>query len=149
MTLNLELNAAPHLFGTECSSASRGRDDEIDDEDMTLEHEVVLEQLTFIKVVNFRGTKRELRLLTFFLKRAPSLEQLVLVTPEGGEEARGDEQLKAMQERVSELQRSSREARVSVCRPKEDDSPNHAHTRFFHEDDEYVTNYACTDRAWF
>jgi len=106
---------------------------------MTLEHEVVLDQLTLIKVVNFRGTRRELRLLTFFLKRAPSLEQLVLVTAEG-EEAPADEQLKAMQEQVSELQRSSREARVSVCRPKEDDSPNHAHTRFFHEDDEYVTN---------
>ena len=112
---------------------------ETDGADMTLEHEIVLHQLTFIKVVNFRGTRRELRLLTFFLTRAPSLEQLVLVTAEG-EKAPADDQLKAMQERVSELQRSSREARVSVCRPKEDDSPNHAHTRFFHEDDEYVAN---------
>ena len=86
------------------------------------------------------ATRRELRLLTFFLTRAPSLEQLVLVTAEG-EKAPADDQLKAMQERVSELQRSSREARISVCRPKEDDSQNHAHTRFFHEDDEYVKIY--------
>jgi len=117
------------------SSSAAARDEETDDADMTLEHEIVLGQLTFIKVVNFRGTRRELRLLAFFLKRAPSLEQLVLVTPEE-EEAPAD--LKAMRERVSELQRPRREARVSVCRPKEDDSPNHAHTRIFHEDDEYI-----------
>ncbi|XP_066311747.1 putative FBD-associated F-box protein At1g61330 [Miscanthus floridulus] len=124
-------------YGWDSKAAARA--DETDGADMTLEHEIVLHQLTFIKVVNFRGTRRELRLLTFFLKRAPSLERLVLLTP-AGEKAPADEQLKAMRERVSELQRSSREARVSVRRPKEDDSPNHAHTRFFHEDDEYVAN---------
>ncbi|CAD6334743.1 unnamed protein product [Miscanthus lutarioriparius] len=115
-------------------------DDEADSADLRIEHEIVLDQLTLIKVFNFMATRRELRLLTFFLTRAPSLEQLVLVTAEG-EKAPADDQLKAMQERVSELQRSSREARISVCRPKEDDSQNHAHTRFFHEDDEYVKIY--------
>ncbi|CAD6231984.1 unnamed protein product [Miscanthus lutarioriparius] len=94
---------------------------------------------SFFMLTPLPGDKARVRLLTFFLKRAPSLERLVLLTPEG-EKPPADEQLKAMPERVSELQRSSLEARVSVCQPKEDDSPNHAHTGFFHEDDEYVAN---------
>ncbi|RLN23331.1 hypothetical protein C2845_PM07G06340 [Panicum miliaceum] len=57
---------------------------------------VVFDQLTLIKVVNFGGTGRhELRLLRFLLRRAPALEQLVLVTAEG-EGAPGDEELEAM-----------------------------------------------------
>ncbi|XP_039811687.1 uncharacterized protein LOC120674594 [Panicum virgatum] len=92
---------------------------------------VVFDQLTLIKVVNLRGTVRhELRLLRFLLTRAPS--QLVLVTAEG-EGAPGDEELEAMRKRVSGLRKASRRARISVCRPNEDDSPNPAHTRFFHE----------------
>ncbi|CAO2180289.1 unnamed protein product [Urochloa humidicola] len=114
--------------------------DENDDDDIVLpsdgvlEYEVVLDRLTLIKVVNFRGARRELRLLRFFLKRAPVLEQLVLATVEG-EGAPGDEQLKAIQERVSGMQQASRNTRISVCRPNADDSPSptHAHTRFFHE----------------
>ena len=93
---------------------------------------VVFDQLTPIKVVNLRGTVRhELRLLRFLLTRAPS--QLVLVTAEG-EGAPGDEELEAMRKRVSGLRKASRRARISVCRPNEDDSPNPAHTRFFHEE---------------
>ncbi|XP_034593790.1 uncharacterized protein [Setaria viridis] len=113
------------------SSAAALTDD--DDADIILMFEVVLEQLTFIKIANFRGTRHELRLLRFFLKRAPVLEQMVLVTVEG-EGTPGDEQLKDIDERVSVLQKASREARVSVCRPNEDDSPNHAHTMFYREE---------------
>uniref|UniRef100_K3XGR8 F-box domain-containing protein n=1 Tax=Setaria italica TaxID=4555 RepID=K3XGR8_SETIT len=113
------------------SSAAALTDD--DDADIILMFEVVLEQLTFIKVASFRGTRHELRLLRFFLKRAPVLEQMVLVTVEG-EGAPGDEHLKDIYERVSVLQKASREARVSVCRPNEDDSPNHAHTMFYREE---------------
>lgn len=40
----------------------------------------VLDQLSYIKLVNFRGTRFELQLLAFLLKRTPGLEQLVLVT---------------------------------------------------------------------
>lgn len=90
-------------------------------------------KLTLIKVVNFRGTRRVLWLLKFLLKRAPVLEQLVLVTPEG-EGAPGDEQLEAIRKRASRLQMASRDARIAVCRASEDDSPSHAHTRFFHEE---------------
>ncbi|KAF7089205.1 hypothetical protein CFC21_092221 [Triticum aestivum] len=50
--------------------------------DIVLECEIALDHLTFLKVVNFRGTRCELRLLRFVLRRAPVLEQLVLVTPE-------------------------------------------------------------------
>ncbi|CAO2174019.1 unnamed protein product [Urochloa humidicola] len=94
--------------------------------------ETVFDQLALIKVVNFSGTKRELRLLRFLLKRAPVLEQMVVVTAEG-EGAPGDEQLKAMQQ-IPRLRKASRQARVSVCRPEDDDSPNHAHARFCHEE---------------
>ncbi|CAO2162130.1 unnamed protein product [Urochloa humidicola] len=98
--------------------------------------ETVFDQLALIKVVNFSGTKRELRLLRFLLKRAPVLEQMVVVVTVEGEGAPGDEQLKAMQKQIPRLRKASRQARVSVCRPDEDDSPNpnHAHTRFFHEE---------------
>ncbi|CAL4976867.1 unnamed protein product [Urochloa decumbens] len=118
--------------GGSCSEAVLT--DESDDDDIVLDYEVVLDRLTLIKVVNFRGARRELRLLRFFLKRAPVLEQLVLATVEG-EGAPGDEQLKAIRERVSGMQKASRDARISVCRPNADDSPspNHAHPRFFHE----------------
>ncbi|KAL6849901.1 hypothetical protein ACP4OV_020528 [Aristida adscensionis] len=57
------------------------------------EFEFVLGHLSFVKVVNFRGARRELRLLGFLLSRAPALEQLVLVTVEG----EGDEHLEMMQ----------------------------------------------------
>nr|CAB3476768.1 unnamed protein product [Digitaria exilis] len=105
-----------------------------DDEDVEFGYKIVLGQLTFIKAVNFRGTSwREWRLVGFLLKRAPVLEQLVLVTV-GGDGAPGDEQLEVIQERALVLRKASRDARISVCRPSEDDSPNHAHTRFFHEE---------------
>ncbi|CAO2192947.1 unnamed protein product [Urochloa humidicola] len=118
--------------GGSCSEAEVTYEN--DDDDIVLEYEVVLDRLALIKVVNFRGTRRELRLLRFFLKRAPVLEQLVLATMER-EGAPGDEQLKAIQERVSGMQKASRDARISVCWPKADGSPSptHAHRRFFHE----------------
>ncbi|CAL4976866.1 unnamed protein product [Urochloa decumbens] len=96
--------------------------------------ETIFDQLAFIKVVNFSGTKRELRLLRFLLKRAPVLEEMVVVVAVEGEGAPGDEQLKALQKQVPRLRKASRQARVSVCRPDQDDSPNHAHTKFFHEE---------------
>ncbi|CAL4964359.1 unnamed protein product [Urochloa decumbens] len=107
-----------------------------DDEDAEIEfgHEIVLGQLTFVKVVHFRGTWREWRLVAFLLQRAPILEQLVLVTAAEGEGAPSHEQLEDIRERVSALEKASRDVRISVCRPGEDDSPNHAHTRFFHEE---------------
>ena len=108
-------------------------EEEDDDKYIGFGHKIVLGQLTFIKVVHFRGTWRERRLVGFLLKRAPILEQLVLVMAEGGG-APGDERLEDIREWVSALRKASREARTSVCRPSEDDSPNHAHTRFFHEE---------------
>ncbi|CAL4957381.1 unnamed protein product [Urochloa decumbens] len=113
-----------------------------DDEDAEIEfgHEIVLGQLTFIKVVHFRGTWREWRLVAFLLQRAPILEQLVLVTADG-EGAPADGQLEDIRERVSALEKASRDVRISVCRPSEDDSPNHAHTRFLHEE------FCCTHQG--
>ncbi|TKW12740.1 hypothetical protein SEVIR_5G055100v4 [Setaria viridis] len=130
------------LFIRLASNPANGSSSEPDEDDDDAEirfgpHEIVLGQLTFIKVVNFRGTWRERRLVAYLLKRAPILEQLVLVTV-GGEGAPGDEQPENIKEWVSELQKASCEARITVCRPSEDDSPNHAHTRFFHEE------YCCT-----
>ncbi|KAJ1283276.1 hypothetical protein BS78_03G116000 [Paspalum vaginatum] len=119
----------------EGSSSAYRRENDDDSEDMTPKKEIVLDQLTFVKFVNFSGTWRELRLLSFFLERAPVLQQLVLVTPEG-EGAPGDDRLKAIHERVSALEKASSEASISVCRPKEDDTPNHPHTRYFHEESE-------------
>ncbi|KAL6646231.1 hypothetical protein ACP70R_017839 [Stipagrostis hirtigluma subsp. patula] len=117
------------IGGGGAAAALAGHDDGAD----VVLYEFVLGQLTFIKVVNFRGTRRELGLLRFLLKRAPVLEQLVLVTPEAGG-ALGDEELRNIQGQVSALQRASPEARVTVCRPSEDDSLNPAHTRFYHEE---------------
>ncbi|CAL5004575.1 unnamed protein product [Urochloa decumbens] len=93
------------------------------------ENEVVLDRLIFIKIVNFTGAWLDLQLLSFFLDRAPVLQHLVLVTVEGDEHL-----LEVVQDRVSAvLHKVPREARVAVCRPSGDDSPNHAHTSFFHE----------------
>lgn len=75
----------------------------------------VLDQLSYIKLVNFRGTRFELQLLAFLLKRTPGLEQLVLVTvrEEGG--APGDERV--IQGWVSAMQKVSPEAQLTVCSP--------------------------------
>lgn len=105
--------------------------------------EIALDHLTFVKVVNFRGTRRELRLLRFVLRRAPVLEQLVLVTPdEVGTPGEHDPQqsvrllLKVVQEHVSEISKAWlwQEARVTVCRPREDDSRSPAQTKYYHHD---------------
>ncbi|CAO2193069.1 unnamed protein product [Urochloa humidicola] len=116
------------------SSSPTAPDDE--DAEIGFGHKIVLSQLTFIKIVHFRGTWREWRLVTFLLETACILEQLVLVTAYG-EEATGDKQLADIRERVSALEKASkasRDVRISVCRPSEDDSPDHAHTRFFYEE---------------
>jgi hypothetical protein len=143
-------------------SFSESDEDEDDERIRFRSQEIVLGQLTFMKVVDFRGTWRERRLVAYLLKRAPILEQLVLVTVAGEgatgdepseegatgdeqseEEAPGDEQSegdsgderpKNIKEWVSQLEKASREARITVCRPNEDESPNHAHTRLFHEE---------------
>ncbi|KAL6626477.1 hypothetical protein ACP70R_030203 [Stipagrostis hirtigluma subsp. patula] len=97
--------------------------------------DVVLDHLTFIKVVNFRGTVCELRLLKLLMNRAPALEQLVLVTVEGvGDSGDEQEQLKIIQGQVSAMRTAPPAARVTVCRPSEDGSRNPAHTRFYHEE---------------
>ncbi|RLM91519.1 putative F-box/LRR-repeat protein [Panicum miliaceum] len=132
--IRLSSNPANGSSSATASTTDEDEDDDDDDRDIRFGHDIVLGQLTFIKVVNFRGTWRERRLVGFLLKRAPILEQLVLVTPEGGGGAPGYEHVEGIQEWVSALQKASREARTSVCRPSEDDSPNHVHTRFFHEE---------------
>jgi hypothetical protein len=120
---NIESGAAEELAG------------EVDNAGIIIyEDDFVLGHLRLIKVVNFRGTRLELMMLAFLLKRAPVLEQLVLVTVDEGE-APGNEQLKMIQERVSAMRKASLEARVTVCRPTEDrSSQNPAHTRFYHEE---------------
>ncbi|KAL6849899.1 hypothetical protein ACP4OV_020526 [Aristida adscensionis] len=101
------------------------------DADIVLDYEFVLNHLSFIKVVNFWGSRRELRLLRFLLNRAPALEEVVLVTVEG-DGAPGDERLESIRGRVSALWKASPAARVAVCRPGEDSSRQPLHTRFFH-----------------
>jgi hypothetical protein len=106
-----------------------------EDEDIVLDEEISLDHLTFIKMVNFRGTMRELRLLRFVLRRAPVLEQLVLVTPEEeGTQVDHDQLLKIVQEQVSQTRKAWRDAHVTVCRPREDDSPSPTHTKYYHDD---------------
>lgn len=108
--------------------------------DIVLEYEIALDHLTFLKVMNFRGTTRELRLLRFVLRRAPVLEQLVLVTSEDmGTPGDHDQQesvrllLKVVKEHVCKAW-LWQEPRVSVCRPREDDSRGPAHTKYYHHD---------------
>ncbi|KAF7078623.1 hypothetical protein CFC21_083026 [Triticum aestivum] len=105
--------------------------------------EIALDHLTFLKVVNFRGTRRELRVLRFVLRRAPVLEQLVLVTPEDvGTPGDHDQQesvrllLKVVQEHVSKISKAWlwQEPRVTLCRPREDDGRSPAHTKYYHHD---------------
>lgn len=103
------------------------------DGDVVTNVDIVFEHLTFIKVVNFEGTRCELRLLRFLMNRAPALEQLVLVTVEE-EGALGDEEMKTVQARVSAMRTASPEARITVCRPREDDSRSPAHTKLYHEE---------------
>ncbi|KAE8772580.1 FBD-associated F-box protein [Hordeum vulgare] len=114
-----------------------------EDADILLDYEIALDHLTFLKVVNFRGTRRELRLLRFVLRRAPVLEQLVLVTPEDvGTPGDHDHHksvrllLKVVQEHVLEISKAWlwEEPRVTVCRPREDDSRSPAHTKYYHHD---------------
>ncbi|PAN31531.1 hypothetical protein PAHAL_5G425600 [Panicum hallii] len=104
-----------------------------DEPDIVPNVDILLDHLTLIKVVNIRGTRCELRLLRFLMNRAPALEQLLLVTVEE-EGALGDEEMKAIQMRVSAMRTASPEARVTVCRPGEDGSRNPAHTKFYHEE---------------
>ncbi|KAL6626478.1 hypothetical protein ACP70R_030204 [Stipagrostis hirtigluma subsp. patula] len=97
-------------------------------------YDIVLDHLRFIKVVNFHGTRCELKLLVFLMKRAPALEDVVLVTVEA-EGAPGDEWLKILQGRLSAMpMKASPEARVTVCRPSGDGSRKPAHRRFYHEE---------------
>uniref|UniRef100_A0ACD5VDP5 Uncharacterized protein n=1 Tax=Avena sativa TaxID=4498 RepID=A0ACD5VDP5_AVESA len=113
------------------------------DADIVLDYEIALDHLTFIKVVNFHGTTRELRLLRFLLRRAPVMERLVLVTPEE-EGAPGDYDLqqnvslliKIVQEHVSEIRNAWlwQDAHVTVCRPREDESRRPVHTKYYHDD---------------
>ncbi|KQK03806.1 FBD-associated F-box protein At4g10400 [Brachypodium distachyon] len=113
------------------------------DEDIVLDFEIALDHLTFIKLVNFRGTRREMRLLRFVLRRAPILEHVVLLTPEEegralrpGDDDQNQQLLKIVQEHVSEIGKAFlwREAHVVVCRPREDCSRSPAHTKYYHDD---------------
>ncbi|KAK3159967.1 hypothetical protein QOZ80_1BG0053490 [Eleusine coracana subsp. coracana] len=88
----------------------------------------VLGHLRLIKMLNFRGTWFQLMMLSILVKRAPVLEQLVLVTAE-----QGDELLEITQGHVSAIRKASPEVRVIVCRPSEDSSENAAHSRLYHE----------------
>lgn len=122
-------------------------DSEEEDTDMVPGHEISLGRLTFIKVANFRGTRRELRLLRFLVGMAPALEQLVLVTPDpeaeqGGTTLRHDDQdkqqlLQIVQEQLSEVRKARRDqAHVVVCRARDDGSRRPAHSKYYHHDRE-------------
>ncbi|KAF8661597.1 hypothetical protein HU200_057019 [Digitaria exilis] len=115
--------------GAAAASPAASSDDE---PDIVPNVDIVLDHLTFIKVVNIRGTMCELRLLRFLMNRAPSLEQLVLVTMEE-EGALGSEEMKAIETRVSAMRTASPQARITVCRAGEDGSRNSAHTKYYHE----------------
>ena len=104
----------------------------VDDSRMMIQHfDFVLDHLSFIKLVNFRGTRFQLQLLAFLLKRAPALEQLVLVTV--GEEGGAPVDEHVIQGWVSGMRKASAEAQLTVCRSSEDRSQNPVHTRFYHE----------------
>ncbi|KAL6850525.1 hypothetical protein ACP4OV_021152 [Aristida adscensionis] len=95
---------------------------------------IVLDHLTFIKVVNFRGSRCELRLLKFLMDNAPALEQLVLVT----EGAPGDVLLEDIKMGIRSPMRMalpSPLARITVCGPSEDSSRNPQHTRLYHKEE--------------
>ncbi|CAD6232196.1 unnamed protein product [Miscanthus lutarioriparius] len=108
----------------------------VDDSEREIDDEFVLDSLSFIKLVNFRGTRFELQLLAFFLKRAPALKQLVLVTggEEGGAPGPGDEHLEVIQRQVSAMRKASPHARLTVCGPCQDRSQNPVHTRLYDEE---------------
>ena len=109
----------------------------VDDSRMMIQHfDFVLDHLSFIKLVNFRGTRFQLQLLAFLLKRAPALEQLVLVTvgEEGGAPSPGDEHLEVIQRQASAMRKASPQARLTVCRSSQDRSQNPVHTRLYHEE---------------
>ncbi|XP_066314126.1 putative F-box/LRR-repeat protein At4g15060 isoform X2 [Miscanthus floridulus] len=104
----------------------------VDDSRMMIQHfDFVLDHLSFIKLVNFRGTRFQLQLLAFLLKRAPALEQLVLVTV--GEEGGAPVDEHVIQGWVSGMRKASAEAQLIVCRSSEDRSQYPVHTRFYHE----------------
>lgn len=127
--LKLQLLGGP----ADTSAAAASPAPSIDDEaDIVPNVDIVLDHLTFIKVVNIRGTRCELRLLRFLMNRAPALEQLVLVTVEE-EGALGSEEMKAIETRVSAMRTASPQARVTVCRAGEDGSRNSVHTKYYHE----------------
>lgn len=106
---------------------------EVDDAGISIYgDDFVLGHLRFIKVVNFRGTRLELVMLAFLVKRAPVLEELLLVAMDEG--VPGDQQLKIIQGWMSALRKASPEARVTVHRPSEDRSQNAAHSRFYQEE---------------
>jgi len=109
----------------------------VDDSELEIDHEFVLDSLSFIKLVNFQGTRLELLLLAVFLKRAPALEHLVLVTvgEEGGAPGPRDEHLELIERHVSAMRKASPHARLTVCRSSQDRSQNPVHTRFY--DQEY------------
>ncbi|KAK3163537.1 hypothetical protein QOZ80_1AG0004980 [Eleusine coracana subsp. coracana] len=108
--------------------------DDDDYGDLYIEGEdFVLGHLRLIKMLNFRGTWFQLMMLSLLVKRAPVLEQLVLVAADHGG-APGDELLEITQGHVSAIRKASPEVRVIVCRPSEDSSENAAHSRFYHKE---------------
>jgi len=131
--MNLQLPAACEDTNEDArSDAATG-----EDEDIVLDEEISLDRLTFIKMLNFRGATRELRLLRFLLRRAPVLEELVLVTPEEeGTPGNHDHLLKVVKEHVSEARKAWKDAHVTVCRPREDDSRSPAHTKYYYHNDQ-------------
>ncbi|TVU22475.1 hypothetical protein EJB05_32173, partial [Eragrostis curvula] len=132
--LNLQLSGgkASRASGSGAATVMAGEDE--DDAYIASNSDLVLDHLKFIKVVNFRGTRCEVRLLEFLVSRAPALEQLVLLVAVEGEGVVGDEQMKIVQGRVMAMQTASPVFRVVVCRHSEDGSRSPAHTRFYHEE---------------
>ncbi|TVU22472.1 hypothetical protein EJB05_32170, partial [Eragrostis curvula] len=81
----------------------------IDDRDIFIYDDgIVLGQLKLVKVVNLQGTRLEIVLLAFLAKRAPALEQLVLVTAEEEQGGPGDELVKIIQGHVRRCRRRRR-----------------------------------------
>ncbi|KAK3163532.1 hypothetical protein QOZ80_1AG0004910 [Eleusine coracana subsp. coracana] len=117
------------------SSSSLVGEDEDEAEIAASNSDLVLHHLKFIKVVNFRGTRSEVRLLRFLMGRAPALEHLVLVTVDEEQGTLQDEEMETIRRRVSAMRMTeSAVARVTVCRPSQDGSRNPARTRFYHEE---------------
>lgn len=91
-------------------------------------------QLKAIKVTNFKGSRNEMRLLSFLLQKAPILETLVLVLPtvkeDNGKEKQG---LRILRGQVSLLRKASPFVQIILHEFGEDDGFDPTHMEIYND----------------